>query len=73
MKIYNIFSSETVDLDVKQNASEQLAIMIATGDPKLHKAFLNSDGANYCIRYLRQTILDSTKPFLFLSTVEVLN
>lgn len=73
LKIFNIFSSETVDLEVKQNASEQLAIMIATGDPKLHKAFLNLDGVNYCIRYLKQTVLQSTKPFLFLSRVEVKN
>jgi len=47
--------------------------MIATGDPKLLKAFLNLDGVEYCIKYLKKTILQSNKPFLFLSSIEVCN
>lgn len=73
LRIYNIFASETVDFEVKQNASEQLAIMIATGDERIQKTFISLDGVNYCIRHLRQTLLykaDLTRKFLFLSDVE---
>ena len=75
LRIYSIFTSETVDLDVKQNAGEQLAIMIATGDQRLHKAFINLDGVNYCIRYLKSSIFKNfqvrNKQHLFLTSVEV--
>ena len=74
VRIYNIFASETVDLDVKQNAGEQLAVMLATGDQRLHSVFVSLDGLNYCIRYLRQTLLfrgdTLARKFLFLSQVD---
>jgi hypothetical protein len=78
LRIYNIFTSDTVDKDVKQNAGEQLAIMLSTGDQRLHKAFINLDGINYCIRYLKNNILKTSKshlqqlkPHMFLSDAEV--
>lgn len=61
LKIYNIFTSENVDPDVRQNAGEQLAIMISTGDPRLHKAFINLDGVNYCIRMLKNSLVQISK------------
>lgn len=74
VRIYNIFASETVDLDVKQNAGEQLAIMLATGDQRLQSVFISLDGINYCIRYLRQTMLfkaqSNSAEFMFLSQVD---
>ena len=74
VKIYNIFTSDTVDVDVKQNAAEQLSIMIATGHRALHKAFISMDGLNYCIRYLRQSLLDNTdgmsRKYLFLAAID---
>lgn len=51
LRIYNIFASDTVDLDVKKNACEQLAIMIT--DHKLHKAFVNLGGLDYSINLLK--------------------
>jgi hypothetical protein len=59
LRVFNIFTSNTVDYEVRTNAGEQIAIMIATGDSKLHKAFVNLDGVNYCIRYLKETLLKS--------------
>jgi hypothetical protein len=57
---------------VKQNAGEQLAIMLSTGDQRLFKAFVNLDGVNYCIRYLKGTVLkNKSRPHLFLAGVEV--
>ena len=54
VSIYNIFASTTVDIDVKKNACEQLAIMIS--DSKLHKAFINLGGLEYCTNFLRLSI-----------------
>ncbi len=59
LRIYNIFVADHTDPDVKQNAAEQLAIMLATGDQRLLGAFINLDGLNYCIRYLSQTLLNT--------------
>lgn len=72
LKIYNIFTSENVDQDVRQNAGEQLAIMISTGDPRLHKAFINLDGVNYCIRMLKNSVIQlaKQKQHLFLSKIQ---
>ncbi len=71
LRIYNIFTSDTVDIDVKQNAGEQLAIMLSTGDQRLYKAFINLDGVNFCIRYLKKSMLKNKKqPHLFLAGVE---
>jgi hypothetical protein len=52
LKIYNIFSSETVDIDIKRSACEQLAIMIT--DSTLHKAFINLGGLEYCLKLLQK-------------------
>lgn len=68
VKIYNIFVSETVDFDVRQNSAEQLSIMLGKGDLNLHKAFISLDGVNQCIRYLRNT--SSNKSHLFLTNIE---
>ena len=54
MKIYNIFASDTVDIEVKKNACEQLAIMIS--DNSLHKAFINLGGLDYCLKMLRISV-----------------
>jgi hypothetical protein len=71
LRIYNIFTSDTVDIDVKQNAGEQLAIMLSTGDQRLYKAFINLDGVNYCIRFLKSSLIkNKQQPHLFLSGVE---
>ncbi len=61
LRVYNIFVGDTTDPDVKQNAGEQLAIMLTTGDQRLHAAFISLDGLNYCIRYLSQTLLSSDR------------
>lgn len=75
LKIYNIFTSESVDAELKRNAGEQLAIMISTGDERLHRAFISLDGVNYCLRYLRNSVLKSgshaAKQHLFLCNLEV--
>ncbi len=63
LRIYNIFTSESVDYEVKQNAGEQLAIMMSTGDSRLHKAFINLDGVNYCIRLLQSTLFSKSNEF----------
>ncbi|CAF0962770.1 unnamed protein product, partial [Brachionus calyciflorus] len=71
LKIFNIFTSDSVDLEIKQNAGEQLAIMISTGDQRLHKAFINLDGINYCIRLLKKSLIDQTKQNLFLNNIHI--
>ena len=62
MRIYNIFSSSTVDIEVKKSAGEQLAIMLT--DCRLHKAFINIGGLQVCLDNLRvfsQNILNETE------------
>ena len=74
VKIYNLFTSDTVYVKVKQNAAEQLSIMTTTGHRALHKAFISMDGLNYCISYLWQLLLDNTDgmstKYLFLAAID---
>lgn len=51
VRIYNIFSSSTVDIEVKKSAGEQLAIMLT--DSRLHKAFINLGGIQLSFDTLR--------------------
>lgn len=69
LKIYNIFTSDSEE-DLRRNASEQISIMISTGDERLHRAFISLDGVNYCIRYLKGKILKNSRN-LFLCNLEV--
>ena len=52
LRVYSIFSSDTVDAEVKQNAGKQLAVMLSTGDAHLHKTFIGLDGVAYCVSLL---------------------
>ena len=51
VRIYNIFSSNTVEIEVKKSAGEQLAIMPT--DCRLHKAFIYLGGLQLCLDNLR--------------------
>ena len=51
-----------MDDEVRENAGKQLSIMLATGDKRLHKAFINSDGVNFCIRYLKKACFSTNVP-----------
>jgi hypothetical protein len=64
IRVYNIFVNDSAELDVRKNAAEQLALMLNTGDGRLHKTFIEIDGFNYCVRYLRQSLLSRHLGFL---------